>query len=191
MGASIVAGLGLPFAGGEEEGARVSARHAHNGLMTAWRAKDEERFAAICRDLDRQHSAWAVKFPYFFDFALRTLRSPHFILVLKEPLSVAMRRRWVAMRKRSMELDDEAASEGTKRVMRKYAQAIDFCASTDAPAMLVSYDRAMRDKEAAVEAIAEFLGISDYDRSAVVASLEADHAVYFENPIAGDPAGAS
>jgi hypothetical protein len=186
MGASIVAGLGVPFAGGEEDGARVSARHAHEGLMMAWREEDEERLTAICRDLDRQHSSWAVKLPGFLDLALLTLRNPHFILVLKEPMSVAMRKR-----SRNADLDNDAVSEGTKKLMRKYIRAISFCADTEAPAMLVSYDRVMRDRETAVDAIAEFLGISDYDPSAVVASLAYDHDLYFENAVAGDPAGAS
>jgi hypothetical protein len=184
FGASVVANLGVPFKGGEEEGAGVGRRYSHRGLMPLWR-EDPERFKAVCRDIDRQREVWAFKLAGVaanFDRALEVFRNPHFIVVLKEPLSVAMRSHLI----RGRGLDNGVVSAATKKVLRHYAGAINACLTTEAPAMLISYDLGMRNKERVFEGVADFLGIagSGLEPAAAATAIDSDRDLYFEASLA-------
>jgi hypothetical protein len=99
---------------------------------------------------------WAWKLPAItFDPTRveRALESPHFIVVFKDPLSIALRKSRVGTAP-----DPLSAMHG---VLRRYETILDFAQTTTAPCLLMSFDKAVRDVPAAAAVIAQFCGIVD------------------------------
>ena len=178
LGGSIVANLGVPFSGTEELEPHVGRRYSHYGLNSRVRT-DPAKFIEICRDIDRQHDVWAIKNADFIHYLApigERLRNPHYVMVFKEPLSVAMRSRMV----RGKPMDSLSVAGSTKTILKAYADALDFCVGSDTPALLISYDRAMRDMERTIKGVADFLGIPAYDATSMSQDVTADRDSYFE-----------
>jgi hypothetical protein len=65
-------------------------------------------------------------------------------------------------------------------VLKLYVAAVNGAAKTEAPAMLLSYDRASKDTLGTVEGIAGFLGVTDYDPAAVISGPEEQGDRHYE-----------
>jgi hypothetical protein len=169
--ASAVARLGVPFRRDARD--RVSRRYEHRALRLAFESKDREAFREIVAQFDKQHDVWAWKLPAIisgFDFVRANTRNPCFILTFKEPLSVALRK--------------FAAGRGPNpvavlsAVLREYQGVVRFADSSDRPAMMVSYDRAVRRTEDFIPALANYVGRPDYDLATVIAGIRDDGEQY-------------
>lgn len=177
FGASVVANLGIPFsekpAPGEAN--KIGMRYSHPELMGPF-VSDRNTFGETCRLLDREHDVWALKLPSLTTdaaFAMATIRNPHFIFIFKEALSVASR----SLLLKGVEASKIASA--TRNVIRHYEKMLDFIQSSEAPMLLISYERAMADLPVTIRQTAEFLGIENADVPSACDGIAMDRHHYF------------
>lgn len=173
FGASIVAHLGVPF---DDDRNRVGRRYSHAVLMDAFGTND---FVRTAREVDEACKIWAFKHPSAVsesEFVLQNVRRPHYIIVFKEPLSVAMRGKSI----KDKELTCPVVCGGTEAVLKHYLAAVQFARSAEVPVLLLSYDRALRDLPNAIAGVARFLGVENADTEAVADRVAGDKDKYFE-----------
>lgn len=105
------------------------------------------------RSNNAAHPLWGWKYPeaYTYIHKLRSaLRNPHFVVVTRDMLSVAS-----AYRRKEGIAIDRALSE----VSARYAQLLRFVRKERAPLLLLSYEKALANREGTVTELADFLGI--------------------------------
>mgnify|MGYP001768209741 CR=1 FL=1 len=115
-----------------------------------------ERARELVGKRNRHYSTWGWKDPlviYYLKNLLEELRSPHFVFVFRDPASVAQRE--IIDR----ELGVETAPDHLLRVVDVYSRMAEFLAQDQHPALLVSYERALRQPLATVRSLADFLGL--------------------------------
>ncbi|WP_343066721.1 glycosyltransferase [Dissulfurirhabdus thermomarina] len=122
--------------------------------MDGWNADGGAAARRIVAAYDREHEAWGWKRPSAVGYLERThgiLRRPHYIITFKDIFSISNRNRI------SMKSDILA---NMRRNHREYGQVLDFLERFRPPALLVSYEKALRFKEELVEALAGFCGLA-------------------------------
>lgn len=160
--ASLVASLGFRFGDAEST---VGLLYSNPEIMRGFH-DDRSRFIAESRRLDQSLDVWAFKLGDIvrdFDFAMKTLRNPHFIFVLKEPMSVAMR----SAHQKEDRVDVEIIPAMTRNVLRLYTSIVEFSMKSAAPALLISFEKALADPHATIHQVAAFLGAPEIDVSAL------------------------
>lgn len=173
FGASIVAHIGVPF---DDSRGRVGKRYSNSALMESFGG---DEFVIAAREIDAAHPVWAFKHPALVtheSFVQEHIRNPHYIIVFKEPLSVAMRSKSIA----GGDLTVDNVLRGTEAVLGQYRKAIRLAGRTTAPVLLMSYDRAIRDLPNAVSGVATFLGLADVDVDSVASRVDGDKDKYFD-----------
>lgn len=100
---------------------------------------------------DKKNAIWGWKFPGNIIPSLYDLtRSPHFIVMLRDPLALA---------RRIQKAEDWRLAPAMRRASLQQAAIAEFIASTKSPALLVNYDRSLDNPEQLINTIAEFSGI--------------------------------
>lgn len=122
-------------------------------LSRAFENGDPGRPNDVIADYDRRYTTWGWKRPGSVDYLERMhglLRKPRYLVVFKDIFSIANRNRI------SMAND---VLPGMQRALSDYQKVIDFLEQRKPPALLVSYDKALSDKAAFVDAMIDFCGL--------------------------------
>ncbi|MCW5733905.1 MAG: hypothetical protein KIS73_07265 [Enhydrobacter sp.] len=168
---SVAGQLGIPHARTSDD--RVSGHWEHYALRVAFKEKNEEEFASIVSEFNQSYDIWGWKLPSLrtdFEWVMRHVRNPCFVITFKEPLSMAMR-------KISTGHQDNVGRH-FKRIFSDYQQLVEFATTSKRPVMLVSYDKALRQLDECIAAIAKFGGVERYDPEAVKAGIADDATRY-------------
>lgn len=143
-------------------------------IAKALEASDAEQLEFLIRDRNDQHNIWGFKRPNAFRVIKNfedSFRNIHYIIVFRDSLGVALRNN-VSMRLKLLPALHQAAADNVALVA--------FVASTKAPTLLVSYEKAMLDAGGLVDAIAKFLDIdlSAESRDRVLQLLPGNREAY-------------
>ena len=102
-------------------------------------------------ELRNKAAIWGWKFPGNVSPALYNLtRSPHFIVMLRDPLALA---------RRIQKAEDWRLAPAIRRVSEQQASIAEFIASTKSPVLLIHYDSSLQHPEQLIKTVAEFSGI--------------------------------
>lgn len=183
--ASVFLQLGVPFKRTRKD--RISPRKEHNHLKEAFQADDLGRVRQIIDEFSSRHPVWGWKLPEIerrFSTISELVPNPHFVVIFKEPLSIAVR---------SAERRSKNPINVLQQVVAVHQRLAAIAATTEHPLLLVSYDKAITKLPNFLEAAAGFAGISSYDEAAVIAGIREDGRRYLEEPQSGSsvPASAS
>lgn len=121
-------------------------------LSEAVEAEDWNRVRKIARRRDSSYDVWGWKRPSSFkylDAVDSTLRSPHYVVVFRDMLSIAKRRQV------SMGFDVDQTLHGT---IGAYSRIASFIGETSRPTMMVSYEKCLTNKDVFLQALLEFVG---------------------------------
>lgn len=123
-------------------------------LSRAFEGDSKEDFEAVIEEYNRRHSVWGWKRPSSLEDLPRVsaaLRNPYFIFVFRDPLLIANRNAI------SMGTD---LLEGLDEAVRGLRKIVDFIWKSKAPAMLVSSEKAVGNKDQLLAEVCRFAGIS-------------------------------
>jgi hypothetical protein len=169
--ASSIAHLGVPL--GRHEGDAVSEQGEHVLLRQAFKDRDEMAFERLVGEFDREHATWAWKLPALrkdLEWASRRVRNPCYVIVFREPLSVSLRK------------ISNGRAPDLRRMFRKifdeYDALLEFALGTKRPVLLVSYDKALRQFDEWLSALASFAGVASYDAASIREKVRRDGAAY-------------
>lgn len=169
--ASSIGHLGVPL--GRYEGDRVSGHGEHVPLRQAFTDRDEASFERLVSEFNREHSTWAWKLPALrtdLEWAAKRVRNPCYVIVFREPLSVSLRK------------ISNGRAPDLRRLFRKvfeeYDALLEFALGTKQPVLLVSYDKALRQFDEWLAALASFAGVATYDAATIREKVRRDGAEY-------------
>lgn len=175
--ASVFSQLGVPFKRTRKDG--LSPRHEHNGLRAAFEAEDRDTMQRIIDEFCSLHPVWGWKLPEIerrFSTISEMVPNPHFVVIFKEPLSVAVRS-GVRRSKNPINV--------LQQVVAVHQRLAAIAATTEHPLLLISYDKAITSLPDFLSAAASFAGITSYDEAAVIAGIQGDGQRYFGNKQSG------
>lgn len=138
---------------------------------------DLAAFDRLVRQRDSVHRIWGWKRPgalrYVDRFAGR-VRGLCFIVMFRDPLAIALRNT-IAL---NMDLD-----RALRDAQAEVGGVVDYALATLHPALLVSYEKAMVDREGFVDAVAAFLGLAPDParRDAAIAAIDGKRHEYIVN----------
>jgi len=119
----------------------------------------EKRDFGLAREIiavrNSRFDVWGWKRPsalQFLAFVEQEFRNPHFICVFRDIVAIAEQRR-VSM---GFEL-----LKTMHNTVRAYSKLVKFVQDTDRPTLMISYEKALSNKDAVVSALAAFAGLSD------------------------------
>lgn len=171
--ASVFARLGVPFSRSRER--QVGRRYEHRALRAAFTARDGGAVRRIAHEFSTEHAVWAWKLPAIYrdlGFVTDLVPNPHFVLIFKEPLSVAARKTDVSGKETLLALE---------QVLSAYQLMTELAEATEHPMLLISYDRAMTRMEPFLREAANFAGIRRYNFKSVRAGIRHDGVRYFDH----------
>ncbi|TAJ92126.1 MAG: hypothetical protein EPO10_07270 [Reyranella sp.] len=180
--ASVFSRLGVPFRRTPND--RISPRHEHNRLKEAFQEEDHARMRRIIGEFCSLHPVWGWKLPEIesrFSAISEMVPNPHFVMIFKEPLSIAVR---------SATRRSKNPINVLQQVVAVHQRLAAIAATTEHPLFLVSYDKAVVSLPAFLADAASFAGIKSYDEAAVIAGIRADAQQYLEKRQSGNPAAA-
>lgn len=169
--ASVVGRLGVPQSRGP--GDKVSGHGEHVGLRDAFGGRRDAEFRSIVAEFDAAHPTWAWKLPAMkadLDWVADRVRNPCFVFTFKEPLSVAMRKVSTG--------HDTDLEENFNKIFEGYVRLLQFARATPRPVLLVSYDKALRQFDECVAAVARFAGVPEWDLDEVERGVREDESRY-------------
>ena len=147
-GTSIVAGvlkhLGVPM------GNACDPVFEDTRLSLAFEKKSKEKFEQVITDYNEKQDVWAWKRPSSLNDLSRIakkLRNPHFIFVFRDLLSVA-NRNTISMK--------QGVIGGLDAAFNDYKKILRFLNKSSHPALLVSSEKAVKHKQAFINALIEF-----------------------------------
>lgn len=155
-----------------ELGVYLGPRLGHNHEDPSFLSRDVDQIRGTVAERNASHDVWGWKVPHSIEYLpeiLGDLRNPHFVTVVRNPVAVAMSNHYHS----GMDVD-----QSLRTAMGYYNQIVDFVAATDAPLMLIDYERALREQRPFVDGLVEFLGLD-------VAPADRDRAVRFIDPSTG------
>lgn len=160
-GTSIVAGalyhLGVPME------RATSPVFEDMRLSAAFEKNSKEKFESVIKAYNEKHDTWAWKRPstlHQLSRITRKVRNPHFIFVFRDMLSVA-NRNTISMNK--------GIQWGLQNAIDDYKKIIKFASKTKHPAVLISSEKVVKNKEEFVHALSEFCAITPSDNQLVAA----------------------
>jgi hypothetical protein len=109
--------------------------------------------ARIIEERNAAHDVWGWKDPsadLYLESVINHVRNPHFVFVLRNLLDVALSH--VATRTGTLEVGFDSA-------LKRYARYWDILQKLHCPTLMVSYERAVLDRNAFVKEVSNFLGI--------------------------------
>jgi hypothetical protein len=171
--ASVFRHLGIPFSR-PGQGREVSKRtHEHKALRNIFKAEDAARLREISDDFAASCPVWAWKLPQIqenLDLVSQCIANPHYVFIFKEPVSIAFRR---------VDVKGAEFLTAMDRSVEDYRRLLVFARQTQAPIMFIGYDTAMANVEQFIDAAAEFAGVAEFDRNAIIGAVEADAQYYY------------
>jgi len=112
---------------------------------------DQEQAKKLIELRNQTHAIWGWKFPGNIKPSLYNLsRSPHFIVMLRDPLAMARKIRTT---------EDWQLAPAMRRVSQQQAEIAEFIAGTKAPVLFINYDRSLDYPDQLIKTIAEFSSI--------------------------------
>lgn len=168
--ASVFFRLGVPFTRDPDD--RLSPRLEHADLKHAFQAQDWKLLANAIEDFRYLHPVWGWKLPAIegeFATVAKMIPDAHAVMIFKEPLSVATRKATVRQKD---------ALQVLRSVIGTYDRMAAVAEATEHPLLLVSYDKAVANLPAFLEAAALYAGITSYDEEAVIAGIHEDQRRY-------------
>lgn len=124
-------------------------------LSRAVERRDELQVRAIIDDRNKRFRVWGWKRPSSIDYISdleSEFRNPVYVVVFRDIFSIANRNRL------SMSID---VVSNMRRSLGEYLKIIEFLEKSTAPCILVSYDKAITNKEGFVRHLARFVGITN------------------------------
>ncbi len=177
--ASVFGRLGVPYS--RKADRHIGARYEHRALREAFFEKDGNRLREIATGFSNEYPVWAWKLPAIqreFEFVCELVPNPHFVIIFKEPLSVAARK---------SDMKGKDTFQALEGVLTAYRHMATIASKTDLPMMLISYDRAITNLENFLLMAANFAGVRKYNTEEVIAGIHEDGKRYFR-PAAGEKA---
>lgn len=172
FGASAFVRLGVPFwRPGEKERRRT---FEHKALRAAFQNGQFDRIRQIAADFSSHFPVWGWKLPAIhmhFELIGDCVPNPHFVMLFKEPLSVAARKNALKGKETVGKMID---------ILTLYQKMVTLARQTEHPCLLVSYDRAMSNLAAFLADAASYAGISGIDVAAVEANIRSDQREYLQ-----------
>lgn len=169
--ASVFGRLGVPFSRRADR--HIGARYEHRELRAAFVGKDGNTIREIATGFGKEYPVWAWKLPAIqrdFEFVAELVPNPHFVIIFKEPLSVAARK---------TDLKGKNTLNALEHVLTVYRHMASIASKTEHPLLLVSYDRAMASLNTFLPEAARFAGVDQYDAEKVTAGIREDGKRYF------------
>jgi hypothetical protein len=170
FGASVFVRLGVPFwRPGEQKLRRI---FEHKQLKDAFVAGELETVGRLAADFGGHFPVWGWKLPGIytrFELIGKCVPNPHFVMLFKEPLSVAARKN---------ALTGKETVGRMAHVLRHYQAMATLAEGTEHPCMLISYDRAMANLESFIADAAWYAGVPRYDAATVAAAIRKDQHQY-------------
>ncbi|MFN4017500.1 MAG: hypothetical protein ACK4JB_19325 [Reyranella sp.] len=169
--ASIFVRLGIPFTRGPRD--KISGRHEHLRLKEAFLANDPGGIQRISEEFSSMYPVWGWKLPAIqrrLEATAALVPNPHFVMIFKEPLSVAARR---------SDLKERDVLKVLPRIVATYHRLAGLAAETKHPMLLISYDRAIANMPEFLTEVARFAGVPSFDEGAVIAGIREDGKRYF------------
>lgn len=129
-------------------------------LAMAIEANKKEDALALIRQHDDEHAVWGYKRPSYCRFAVHyhpLLRNPRYLVIYRDPCAIANR----------AEISGNTDVLDTMRLALDDYQCIQaFLSDSNAPAMLISYEKLLQNPEHFIENIIDFcdLEVADTDR---------------------------
>lgn len=141
------------------------------------------KLEAAIRKREAMHEIWGWKLPAIsrhFDLVDGLVRHPIYVLVFKEPVSIAMRR---------AKTRNPDALATMRNTMVFNLRLLDFLDSTKRECVLVSYDKAIRNQAAFIRDLAEIAGVTVTDAriAEIVEAVKADNDKYDRKSAAAEP----
>ncbi|MEZ4720857.1 MAG: hypothetical protein R2813_03150 [Flavobacteriales bacterium] len=124
-----------------------------------------EQLRDYIKDRNERSSVWGWKRPESFryrDKFIKELRNPHIVILFRDPLAIAIRE--------NISMGENVLSKLSQSIKR-YEAIVRFVGNTNLPCMLVSYEKAIQDPKALVQAMAAFTGLV-VDNKTVEATIE-------------------
>lgn len=175
--ASVFGRLGVPFSRKSER--PIGRRYEHRDLRDAFFNGDAAGIRGISTTFSEQYPVWAWKLPAIQtspELAAANVTNPHFVIILKEPLSVAARK---------TDINGKETLKGLKQVLKVYQHLTQIALTASFPVFLISYDRAMAKLPAFLGEAAKFAGVTSFDLDATIAGIHEDGNRYFRAPTPG------
>jgi len=178
--ASVAHHLGIPLG---KRRPRYEDRKLRYLLLGNEPDEGHVKLEAAIRKREAAHEVWGWKLPAIsrhFDLVDGLVRRPIYVMVFKEPVSVAMRR---------ANTRNPAVLTTMRNTMLFNLRMLDFLDNTKRECVLVSYDRAIRNQAAFVRDLAEIAGVSVTDAriAEIVEAVKADNDKYDRKPAAAEP----
>ena len=156
MVARVMAALGVAMS------PDTSARTAEDKkILATVKERDFAEFTALCRQRDALTSRWGFKCPALRNVMLKwepAIRQPRYIIVFRDLLAIALRNQISLGQDLSIALQSASKS---------YAQLLQQLERMTAPALLISYEKALQYPVRTVLGIADFCGIEVDETQAV------------------------
>lgn len=153
-GTSMVAGvlerLGVPM-GHKKDNVVFEDREIARALETT---EDPAAFEALVADRNAKYDIWGWKRPNAILYVQRfeeRVRNPHYIITFRDFLSIASRNVI------SMAAD---FADSLFYAQNAYGRVLEFMSTTQAPCLLVSYEKALVNREALVDSLIAFAGLA-------------------------------
>ncbi len=125
-------------------------RDAHRNISAeAFR----NRLPAVIQSRNREHSVWGWKYPRagsYLEDIISNIRNPHLIIVFRDPVPATMR---------AEPEDDTAALKDLRNRLRLELSNLRLARSFKKPALMVSYERSIRNPHGFITQLTGFLNV--------------------------------
>ncbi|MBT6278376.1 MAG: hypothetical protein HOI95_30100 [Chromatiales bacterium] len=154
-------------------GDRLSPVYENVPLSEAFEQGDMVKIGRLVGQCNEQHAVWGWKRPSSADYLKRVdqaLRNPRYVIVFRDLLAIGNRNHM------AVGVDLIANMSAT---LRHYRRIVSFLESSTAPCLLISYEKALQDRERFVGALAKFAGLDGgANLSAAAAKIQASPPEY-------------
>lgn len=169
MVSRILSAGGLSMGAGPENAVQEDLN-----IASAIETGDIPRIRRLVKIRNAERPRWGFKRPLIVQHdALigQELRNPRYVLIFRDPLAVAMRNGL------SLGFPLPAA---LGLFNQHFADVAEFVKRSQAPMLLASYEKALQDPHAFVEALIPFCGLAPEHRAAMIAAIRPNDETYLE-----------
>lgn len=146
-------------------------------IAQALESKNDDAFKQIVADRNDRYELWGWKRPssiHFVSTINQYVRNPHYIVVYRDILSIALRNH-ISM--------DQSLDFSLNKSIENYKQLNEFVAQVKAPTLLISYEKAITKRRKFIRALHDFLSLETNQKriKELTALIELDRKLYIEN----------